>query len=397
MNRVNLNETQEELKSLRRRVAELEGLVAKLKEYIAGEWDSRLHGILSALADSVFVLDKEGRFTEFYISGNEPYVPPEKLISKKYEEAMPAYVNRLFTKAFNNNKRGELAGYEYPLEKNGKQRWYSAKLSPLFREGNFEGAVAVVRDITKRKELQEEIIQARADEEALRVSEKMKTQLLSLVSHELHTPLASIKGFASTLLQPDVKWTEEEEMSFITEIDRAADRLSRLVADLLDVTYIQFGTLKLSLGSYNLNRVLQSASDTLFRITEHHLLQLVIPDDLPSVYIDEMRIIQVLANLVENAVKFSEKGSRIRTEAVQAKNRVVVTVSDEGIGIPAELLDKIFDRFYQAEHIVPSARKGTGLGLSICKGIIAAHGGKIWVESKEGEGSKFSFSLPIAK
>jgi signal transduction histidine kinase len=142
---------------------------------------------------------------------------------------------------------------------------------------------------------------------------------------------------------------------------------------------------------------LQSASDTLFRIAEHHSLQLVVPDDLPQVYIDEMRIMQVLANLVENAVKFSEKGSRIRIEAAPARNNVIVTVSDEGIGIPAELLDKVFDRFYQAEHIVINSQKGSGLGLSICKGIITAHGGKIWVESKQGEGSRFSFSLPIAK
>lgn len=254
-----------------------------------------------------------------------------------------------------------------------------------------------ITDITERKKIEEEIIRTRAKVETLRVSGKMKTQLLSLVSHELRTPLASIRGFANTLLQSDVKWSEEEKTDFIQEIDREADRLTRIVGDLLDMTYLEAGVLSLNRGKYKLHKVLESASDMLTKITEHHQLQLKVPEESPFVFVDQERIIQVLTNLVENAVKFSKKSSQITIEASLDSDEIIVAVTDEGIGIPYKLLGKIFDRFYQVKALVTGHKKGTGLGLSICRGIIAAHGGSIWVKSKAGKGSKFSFSLPVAK
>jgi len=110
-----------------------------------------------------------------------------------------------------------------------------------------------------------------------------------------------------------------------------------------------------------------------------------------------MRIGQILINLVENAVKYSKKGSQITIEAQPADDKIIVSVADRGKGIPCELLDRVFDRFYQVESAVPGQRNGTGLGLSICRGIIEAHSGEIWVKSKVGKGSKFSFSLPVSK
>ncbi len=267
---------------------------------------------------------------------------------------------------------------------------------PLFdKNKQYYGWQATGRDITEREKLEEEIIQARAKMEALAISEKMKTRLLSFVSHELRTPLAAIKGFASTLLQPDINWSEKEQKDFIEEIDKKAEQLEYIVDDLMEMSHFEAGMLRLNLNTYKLHEVVELAVTGLTKIAANHRLEVKIPRNLPSICIDETRIVQVLTNLVDNAAKFSAEGSQILIGAQPSKKEIIVNVTDQGIGIPTEHLGKVFDRFYQAEAIVSGAKRGTGLGLSICQTIIAAHGGQIWVESKVGEGSRFSFSLPV--
>jgi len=147
----------------------------------------------------------------------------------------------------------------------------------------------------------------------------------------------------------------------------------------------------------NLAQMLESASEALAKLTEHHRLEMEVPPRLPTVYINQDSILQVLTNLVDNAVKFSPQDTRLTIEAKAGDEDVTVSVTDEGQGIAPELLERVFDRFYQAESIVSGRKTGTGLGLSICKGIIEAHGGRIWAESKPGEGSRFSFTVPVSK
>lgn len=233
--------------------------------------------------------------------------------------------------------------------------------------------------------------------EALRELDRLRGELLANVSHELRTPLASIKGFTSTLLQPDVKWSEDEQRDFLQSIDQEADRLTRLINDLLDISRLEAGALTLEKCNCQISEILDSVSSRLANLTEHHQLGVRVPSGLSSVFVDEARIGQVLTNLVENATKYSREGRPITIEAQLADDRIIVSVADRGVGIPLELLDRVFDRFYQTESIVTGRKRGTGLGLSICRGIVEAHGGKIWVESKVGEGSRFSFSLPISK
>jgi len=154
--------------------------------------------------------------------------------------------------------------------------------------------------------------------------------------------------------------------------------------------------LNLEKGNYQISEILDSINDSLLSLTEHHQLEFVIPKNIPQVFVDEMRIGQVLTNLVENATKFSQKDSPITIDAELTDEWVVLSVTDKGEGIPPELLDRVFDRFYQTESVATGRKTGTGLGLSICRGIIEAHGGRIWAESVVGEGSRFSFSLPIS-
>jgi two-component system sensor histidine kinase KdpD len=160
--------------------------------------------------------------------------------------------------------------------------------------------------------------------------------------------------------------------------------MSRLEAEALEVRT----------KPHTITEVMESIKDRLDTLTTRHHLRIDIPDGMPRVAVDEGRIGEVFTNLVENAVKFSEDNSSITISAYFNEKEVIVSVADEGVGIPKDLQQKIFERFFQGESRKNGRRKGTGLGLSICRGIIEAHGGTIWVESERGKGTKFSFSLP---
>jgi K+-sensing histidine kinase KdpD len=229
---------------------------------------------------------------------------------------------------------------------------------------------------------------------ALRELDAMRTEFLANVSHELRTPLAVIKGSANSLLQPDVIFDEQTRREFLVSIDKDADTLTRLVDDLLMISRLEANALEVRKKKNRLCDVIAAVKDRLDNLTVKHHLHIDIPEDLPPVKIDEGRISEVLTNLVENAVKFSEDNTNIHVKAIHKNKEVIISVADEGIGISPELHQRIFERFFQGDGRKAGRRKGTGLGLAICQGIIEAHGGKIWVESKPEHGAKFSFSLP---
>lgn len=230
---------------------------------------------------------------------------------------------------------------------------------------------------------------------ALKKLDALRTEFLANVSHELRTPLAVIKGSASSLLQPDVSFDEQAWRDFLQSIDKDADRLSYLVEDLLMMSRLEAGSLEIRRERHSPAQLVESVKDRLSNLTAKHSLLIDVPGELPQVVVDDVRVGEVLTNLVENAVKCSEEGNKIAITASPNGKYVILSVTDEGIGIAPELHRKIFDRFYQVENHRKGNRKGTGLGLAICRGIIEAHGGKIWVESEENKGAKFSFSLPI--
>jgi signal transduction histidine kinase len=246
--------------------------------------------------------------------------------------------------------------------------------------GSALGLGILIRDITREKEVDE-----------------MKSQLLSTVSHELRTPLASIKGFATTLLRDDVEWDDASRREFLAIIDEESDRLTELIGNLLDMSRIEAGTLRVEVEPTDLRPiVLDTAAE--FRVMTHiHDIETNLPSSLPPVMADPRRARQVLRNLVENAVKYSPDGGLIVLTVRARADDVQISVADQGIGIEEQQLPHIFDRFYQVDSASTRKVGGSGLGLSICKAIVEAHHSSLWVESQPGVGSTFYFTLPLAR
>jgi len=283
-----------------------------------------------------------------------------------------------------------------PLAMGGKNMGiigFATRKESGFTPGEVELLTAISRELAiavRNAQLYEEASSVRA----LRALDEFRTELLANVSHELRTPLSAIKGFSSALLQPDVHFDKQTRTEFLQTIDTEADKLNRLIEELLVMSRLEAGTLKVKKQQRNIPDVIESIKDNLCNLTSKHRLSIMVPEDLPAVSVDD-RIGEVFSNLVENAVRYSPEGTEITVEAQRNGEGIIASVSDEGIGVPSELQKKIFERFYQVADPVVGHTPGTGLGLSICKGIVEAHHGRIWVESKPGKGSKFSFSLPI--
>jgi two-component system, OmpR family, sensor histidine kinase KdpD len=251
-----------------------------------------------------------------------------------------------------------------------------------------------------RATLQQEAVHAAA----LRESDTLKDALLGSVTHDLRTPLASIEAAAGSLLEPDITWTEAERREFAETIATSARRLSRLVTNLLDLSRLEAGVAAPDKRWYPIGDVVATVLDRLDLIgrTEGYIIVVDVPTDLPLVPLDHAQMEQVFTNLIENALKYSPKGSTITVQArvLHQTQELEVRVTDQGIGIPAHELEAIFTKFYRVQHVdLPWASgrppAGTGLGLAIVSAIVKAHGGRIWAESRPGAGSTFIFTLPI--
>lgn len=247
-----------------------------------------------------------------------------------------------------------------------------------------EAAVAVQRA---------QLGQAAAHAEALREADELKTALMASISHDLKTPLAAIKAAITSILDRNIAWTQEDMVAFHETIDSQADRLNRVISDILDLNRIEAGTLTPDETPVRVLELLQDARDVTAFETRGRVVTVEAPPEL-RVLADESLIRQALVNLIENAAKYSTHDAEIQLKARIQGNEALITVQDEGPGIAPEDLPYVFERFYRAEE--HSRRvKGSGLGLTIVKGFVELSGGKVRVESSPA-GTRFSISLPLA-
>lgn len=226
-------------------------------------------------------------------------------------------------------------------------------------------------------------------------TEKLKNELVAIVSHELRTPLTSIKGMVSSLLRTDVEWDKETEKGFLEDVCAECDRLNGLINRLLDLSKINGGVLQLEKEYITIEKFINRFKNKIVeRLFSQENITFKIENGSAIVEIDEEKIQQVLVNLIENAIKYSQPKVKIEINIATQGDVVVFAVKDNGNGISKNVIDRVFDKFYR-DH--KKNGFGSGLGLAICKGFIDAHGGTIWVKSHVGEGSTFYFTLPLKK
>lgn len=246
---------------------------------------------------------------------------------------------------------------------------------------------AQIAGVIERLRLQREA----ADAEVLRKTDELKSALLAAVSHDLRTPLASIRIAATGLLQNHLRSDEDARRELLEMIDTEAARLARLVNNLLDLSRIEAGVLRPEKEWRDLQEVVARAVDHTHDRLRSHRVDVDVPADLPLVPLDFTEIEDVLVNLLDNAVRHSPESTTIRISAAQRDHEVVVQIENEGPPIPLDATGQIFDRFYRVQR----DRRGLGLGLAICKGLVEAHGGRIWVERPGEPGARFAFTLPL--
>ncbi|MFC2003842.1 ATP-binding protein, partial [Chloroflexota bacterium] len=335
--------------------------------------------VLSSMDDGVIVTDADNRILMINPSAKTICsCISEESIGRNVDEIL-SVDPKVVTRTIRTKRKG---GESKALRVSLNDRVFLLNISLISdRRGKLLGTVRTLKDITELDRI-----------------DRMKTEFVSVASHELRTPLTSIKGYVDLIVEGDTGEINETQKEFLGIVQTETNRLSALVADLLDISRIESGRLKLEIGTVLLDDIVKGAIISIQPLaTERevrfitHLLQ-----KPTKVRADRDRIEQVLVNLFSNAIKYNRVKGQVDVMVQQVSGMVQVDIKDNGVGISREDLPFLFSRFFRAHTAIKSGAGGTGLGLSISKSIVELHGGGIWVESEEGEGSTFSFNLPSA-
>ncbi|MGC9198791.1 MAG: PAS domain S-box protein [Acidobacteriaceae bacterium] len=342
----------------------------------------------------------------------------ETMFGYSYEELMALNVDTLLPEAelsghAEHRKAFAAAGVTRPMgqgldlygrRKDGTRFPVEISLSPVQTENEIH-VTAVIRDVTERKQmeqwmhrLQESYVAelAARHKEAERLNQ-LKSEFMASISHELRTPLHTIIGFAELLAEDDSGPLNEKQRRFLHHIQSDSTHLLGLINDVLDLSRSEAGGLNLRPEPLPLQEIVSEAVNALLPYAASKSVALRLGDHLDQhVVADPTRLRQILSNLVHNGIKFTPAGGEVWVEATADQGFVTITVSDTGVGIPAEECDRIFDKFYQVGFTPTGSREGTGLGLTICRHLVEMQGGKIWVESRSKHGSSFHFTLPAS-
>jgi PAS domain S-box-containing protein len=339
---------------------------------------------LEALPDAVVVVGADGRITYANLAAERlAQVAVAELTGRPLDEALPLRDGAGNAWWACSRRLRQLPGVRRTPARELRlvlgSRVVPVELAATFlrdHQGRVTEALCVLRDGSAR---------GRAD--------VTRAELISTLAHELRSPLTSVKGFTSTLLHRWERFPDDQKRFMLSTVNRDADRVTRLINELLDVSRIEAGRLELKRRMVEIPRVAQDIVARFQLEPDGHTFEISFPDDFPEVYADADKVTQVLTNLVENAVKYS-KGGKVSVSGEAADGAVEVAVRDQGTGIPAGQIPLIFTKFYRREG--RGAPSGTGLGLYIARGLVEAHGGRIWASSELDRGTEVRFRLPLS-
>ena len=348
----------------------------------------RLDALIEQSADGVMILDSRWRITTFNRAMEQlTGWPREEALGRPCAEALAIQTAQGINICLVDCPLQRRPPESSPIvdgwitARDGRRRYVQSRYAvQRGAQGEFLGAIANVRDITQQK-----------------IEEETQNTFISVISHELKTPVSIIKGYAETLGREDASWDQATLRGGLQVIVEEADRLARQIGDLLETSRLHAGGMRLEPSEWSLPPlVAQVVERFAAQVGEAFSFELRLPDDLPPLYADYERSRTVLENLVSNAVKYSPDGGTIRIAARADGQHAIISVSDQGIGIPPTEQSKLFQRFYRVDNRLRRETQGAGLGLFLSKAIVEAQGGRIWVESQPGRGSRFSFTLPLA-
>lgn len=361
------------------------------KEVISAE-RNKLAVVLSGITDAVVAVDQDRKVLLFNTAAeNLLGFTAKEVLGKPLNQIMKVLDKETKLKAeeFCPVNRGGFEGVVFgkkDLRVLGKEEKesYVNLVSGQIKEGERIGlgCILTLHDVTEEKKL-----------------EAMKVDFVSMAAHELRTPLTSLKGYLSVFIKENRERFNEEQNLFLTRIDHSADRLIALVENLLSVTRIERRAMPINIAAVNWLDIVEPITADFTRQAKEKNIKLTMvkpKKPLPKVLADKARIGEVLVNLLENAITYTNPGGKIEVSFSLEDRMIVTGVADTGIGIPRESLPHLFTKFYRVSGALEKGTKGTGLGLYIAKSIVEAHQGKIWVKSELGQGSTFSFSLPAS-
>lgn len=351
-----------------------------------------LQELFDQLPHGVLVLEINGRIKSVnrklldLIEDKKLTIPD--ILGKRVEEVFPDILSLKLEEVITETlAKGKVSEEEFNYERDGKEISLGIS-STILKQDEEEGIILMIRDLSESKEL-----------EKLRKLDKLKSEFISLVSHELKTPLTAIKGFIELFLEGFEAFSSETAKTYLSLMNEEIDNLTQLINELLDFSKLETNRLSLDFEELNLNEIIGKAVSMFEKELKDKEIFLYqeIPENIPIIKGDKGKLLRVLINLIDNAIKYIGNGKRIWIKVKPDNGKgLTVCVEDEGIGIPKENLPFIFDKFYRVENDYLHKVRGLGLGLSIAKQIIEAHKGKIWVESELGKGSKFFFYLPTS-
>ncbi|MDD4182326.1 MAG: PAS domain-containing sensor histidine kinase [Candidatus Omnitrophica bacterium] len=360
-------------------------------KYLEGESRDYFYKIINSIPDPIFVKDRKHR----WVLLNEAHaqmigIPTEEMLGKTDHDYFPKEQADVFW------AKDEVV-FEAGTENVNEELWTDSKgirhvivtKKNLYIDdkGN-KFIVGVIRDITDLKNTQEK----------LREAKEVQSRFTAVVSHELRTPLAAIRTGVNIILDGLSGPINFEQRDFLEIVKKNIERLSRLINDVLDFQKLDSGKMHFDMKLNNINEVIQEVYKAMHHLVEKKYLKFILNLDekIPDFTFDKDKFIQVVTNLVNNAIAFTDKGSIAITSKLEGDTMHVI-VEDTGVGITEESLPRLFNPFEQAERQDSGKRQGTGLGLAICKEIILKHKGKIWAEPKNTGGSVFHFTLPVAR